>query len=158
MCRNKKPQKVRLVNKEDNNQDYSDSDSDGYCYGVKLTGCTESINTVRGSYVTVNLNDKKLKLLADSGSSVNILDETDYEKIGKPALHKGKTHGKSVPYGVKDTIKVLGTSDVKIGIGKFRGQQVKIYIDESVPPVAQKPRRTPFNLRSKVSKKRFNIY
>ncbi|XP_062571293.1 uncharacterized protein K02A2.6-like [Saccostrea cucullata] len=207
MCRNKKPQKVRLVNKEDNNQDYSDSDSDGYCYGVKLIGRTESINTVRGPYVTVNLNNKKLKLLADSGSSVNILDETDYEKIGEPALHKGKTHGKLVPYGVKDTIKVLGTCDVKIetpqkftvctfyvvkgrggsllgyptaselniikvinkvetlgsnvendfphlfrGIGKFRGQQVKIHIDESVPPVAQKPRRTPFHLRSKVEK------
>ncbi len=36
------------------------------------------------------------------------------------------------------------------GIGKLKDIQVKIHIDESVQPVAQKPRRVPFHLRDKV--------
>mgnify|MGYP005949847963 CR=1 FL=1 len=38
------------------------------------------------------------------------------------------------------------------GIGKHKGRQVKLHIDESIHPVTQKPRRTPFHLRSKVAK------
>ena len=36
------------------------------------------------------------------------------------------------------------------GIGKLKNTQVKIHIDESVKPVAQKPRRVPFHLRDQV--------
>ena len=36
------------------------------------------------------------------------------------------------------------------GIGKLKGKKVKLHIDESVKPVAQKHRRVPFHLRDKV--------
>ena len=39
------------------------------------------------------------------------------------------------------------------GIGKLVDYQLKLHIDESTTPVAQKPRRTPFALREKVSAK-----
>lgn len=38
------------------------------------------------------------------------------------------------------------------GTGKLKDQPVKLHIDESVKPVAQKPRRIPFHLRQKVDK------
>jgi hypothetical protein len=38
----------------------------------------------------VKFNDLEVKLLLDSGTSVNILDEITYKKIGKPKLRKGK--------------------------------------------------------------------
>lgn len=37
------------------------------------------------------------------------------------------------------------------GIGKLKGTEVKLHIDDSVPPVAQQPRRIPFHLRKQVS-------
>jgi hypothetical protein len=37
-------------------------------------------------------------------------------------------------------------------IGKLNGLQVKIHIEDSVPPVAQKQRKTPLHLRDKVEK------
>lgn len=36
------------------------------------------------------------------------------------------------------------------GIGKLKGMKVKLHIDESVKPAAQKHRRVPFHLRNKV--------
>lgn len=36
------------------------------------------------------------------------------------------------------------------GIGKYKGKPVKLHIDQSVKPVAQRHRRTPFHLRPKV--------
>ena len=38
------------------------------------------------------------------------------------------------------------------GIGKLKGVEVKLHIDQSVPPVAQRARRTPFHMRKKVAK------
>lgn len=38
------------------------------------------------------------------------------------------------------------------GIGKLNRKTVKIHINESVKPVAQNHRRTPFHLRQKVQK------
>ena len=40
--------------------------------------------------------------------------------------------------------------DILHGIGKLKNYQVKIYIDESVQPVAQRHRRIPFHIRKKV--------
>ena len=37
--------------------------------------------------------------------------------------------------------------------GKLKDHKVKIHIDETVPPVAQSPRRVPFSLRGKLEKK-----
>lgn len=43
------------------------------------------------------------------------------------------------------------------GIGKLKDVKVKLHIDEKIPPVAQKPRRTPFHLRDKVEKELQNL-
>ena len=76
------------------------------------------------------------------------------------------THGSLLSFG---TASELGLVDVKInnvtscsklidqypsvfqGIGKLKNYEVKLHIDESVPPVAQSARRIPFHLRKKVS-------
>ena len=36
------------------------------------------------------------------------------------------------------------------GVGKLKGYQVKLHIDQSVPPVAQPHRRIPFHTRQKL--------
>ena len=43
------------------------------------------------------------------------------------------------------------------GIGKLKDTTVKLHIDESIPPVAQKHRRTPFHLRDKVEQEIQNL-
>ncbi|XP_062580744.1 uncharacterized protein LOC134242659 [Saccostrea cucullata] len=40
--------------------------------------------------------------------------------------------------------------DLFVGIGKLKDRTVRIHVDESVKPVAQRSRRTPFHLRPKV--------
>ena len=41
-------------------------------------------------------------------------------------------------------------SNLLEGIGKLKDRDIKLHIDESVPPVAQPHRRIPFHLREKV--------
>ena len=43
--------------------------------------------------------------------------------------------------------------NVFLGIGKLKGDQLKLHIDPSVTPVAQKMRRVPFSLKDKVTAK-----
>ena len=43
------------------------------------------------------------------------------------------------------------------GIGQLKGVQVKLHIDPTVPPVAQKARRIPFHLRKKVEQELSNL-
>ena len=38
------------------------------------------------------------------------------------------------------------------GIGRLKGVEVKLHIDQSVPPVAQRARRIPFHMRKKVAR------
>ncbi|XP_062593849.1 uncharacterized protein LOC134255342 [Saccostrea cucullata] len=70
-------------------------------------------NRVKGPYAEVSVNKHKLKLLVDSGSSVNILDEADYIKVGRPKLRRRKEHCELVPYG-GGKIPVLGTCDLTL--------------------------------------------
>lgn len=43
--------------------------------------------------------------------------------------------------------------ELHTGIGKMKNYEAKLYIDEEIPPVAQKECRTPFHLRALVEKK-----
>lgn len=57
-------------------------------------------------------------------------------------------------YLVEEEIKELEKRypGVTKGIGKFKGETVKLHVDKSVPPVARKQIRIPFHLRNKVDK------
>ena len=43
-------------------------------------------------------------------------------------------------------------SELFEGIGKLKDKEIKLHIDESVPPVAQPYRRIPFHMRENVEK------
>lgn len=105
-------------------KDSTESDSDDYCYGIKVV--ESGINRVKGPYATVSLNKHKLKLLVDSGSSVNILDEDDYVKVGRPQLLKKKGSCELVPYG-GGKIPLLGTCDLMLETEK-RYDVVTFYV------------------------------
>jgi hypothetical protein len=102
---------VKAVNME------SDRYSDSYCYGIKLLNL-DNVNSIKGPCATVKLNDVSTKLLIDSGSSVNILDEFDYGKIGKLLLSKQCSKGKHNTVWWGESIKVIGTCDIKLETGK----------------------------------------
>ena len=58
--------------------------------------------------VSVKLQGTTVNLIIDTGASVNILDESTFEKLEcKPALHKSRT--RSYGYGCKKPMTVLGT-------------------------------------------------
>jgi hypothetical protein len=84
--------------------------------GMPLGSLIRNLKIVRaakGPYTEVQLNGTKLTLLADSGSSVNILDKSSYQKVGKPWLTKMK-RGKLIPYGEQSSLKVLGICELQI--------------------------------------------
>ena len=109
MCPERKGQRPRKVNSVDERVcDESDDSDDSYCYGITYSETVnKKVNSVRGPFTEVKVNNTRITLLADSGSSVNILDETDYRKIGRPKVTKMK-RGKLVPYGGQNSLKVLG--------------------------------------------------
>ena len=156
---------------------------------------------------TVKVNDHELSMLADSGSTVNIIAETEYNKMAnKPPLVKSSS--KVFAYGAKQSLQILGYYHAKVtsgdkcchakflvtsgdhgsllswntsrelnllqpgnvintvtntnnsildsypelfrGVGKLKDYKVKLHIDSSVKPVAQKFRRAPFHLRKDI--------
>ena len=106
MCAEQKGQRPRKVNSVDERvRDESDDSDDSYCYGITYSETVnKKVNSVRGPFTEVKVNNTPITLLADSGSSVNILDETDYRKIGRPKVRKMK-RGKLVPYGGQNSLK-----------------------------------------------------
>ena len=213
VCRSKKPnrkqefktQKPRhnVQNLVDENSSSEDSDEDGYAFSVNSTGKEHS-----QPMFNIVIHDTPMTIMADSGASVNVLDEKDYQALSKrPKLQTTKV--KIHPYKSNKSLKVLGkfktvlkfntkcvedklyvvqgssgsllswktsqelgllkavhnvnddsspTTEKLIkeydelvhGLGKLKGYQIKLHIDESVPPVAQPHRRVPFHVRQQL--------
>ena len=213
VCRSKKPnrkqefkpQKPRhnVQNLVDENSSSEDSDEDGYAFSVNSTGKEHS-----QPMFNIVIHDTPMTIMADSGASVNVLDEKDYQALSKrPELQTTKV--KIHPYKSNKSLKVLGkfktvlkfntkcvedklyvvqgsggsllswktsqelgllkavhnvnddsspTTEKLIkeydelfhGLGKLKGYQIKLHIDESVPPVAQPHRRVPFHVRQQL--------
>ena len=158
----------------------------------------------------VEINGTKMSVMADSGSSINILDEHDYQRIQPRPVLKS-THVDIFAYNSKSRLPVIGNfvaeimttrgvkakediyvvkgssgsllswstsqklrlittttplksvntnggvdslvaeySDLFVGLGKLKGYQVKLHIDDSVTPVAQPHRRIPFHVRKQL--------
>lgn len=66
-------------------------------------------------------------------------------KLGSPTVHTIRT---STAVEVEDNY-----ADCFDKLGKLKGYQARIHVDESVKPVAQNTRRIPFSLRGKLEKK-----
>jgi hypothetical protein len=191
----KQGHKVRQLDLSEDHKD--DDESDEYMFFVS--------GRAKGGQlpqVTVRIKENPVRLLVDSGSTVNILSLKTCQSIFGSNFELEKTNLKIMAYESTEPIKLLGkvTAMVKSksenksvtfqvvqsgqsllgyqasdslglirvcnsvtemdvvqefptvfkGIGKFNGNPVKLHIDEKVPPVAQRHRRVPFQLRKAV--------
>ena len=105
---------------------------------------------------------QRLKVL---GSCELTIEKNDKFMVEKFFLVKGN-YGTLLGYETASALEVVKivqpvhTSDsieskypgIYDGIGKLKGQTVKLHINKEIKPVAQKNRRTPFHLRDKVEK------
>lgn len=95
------------------------SDRDHYCYKVGKMGKhntdSENHNTgkVKSPKVSVRINNVVTSILIDTGTSVNILDETLYQKLGKPRLMKGQSPT-LYPYGGSKSLCVIWQCDTLV--------------------------------------------
>ncbi|XP_072018807.1 uncharacterized protein [Amphiura filiformis] len=88
--------------------------------------------------VEVMFGSQQCTAYIDSCAGVNVMSPTDYDSlVDKPDLQKPK----SLCFHMEDRFE---------GIGKLKGTQAKLHIDDSVVPVAQPHRRIPFHTRKKV--------
>ena len=155
---------------------------------------------------TIIINQVPVCVTIDTGASINILDETAYNKITQVSqISLKQSTSRIFAYGSKTKLETLGQFEAKIeaqgkfatatvvvvrgthgsllsystavrlglvditvntihscdetikqytsifkGIGELKNYEVKLSIDESVTPVAQRPRRVPFHIRKKV--------
>ncbi len=115
--------KVKQIEKTaDDSENEADSENEvDYSFGV----ATNSVNTKRPSPKTkVKINDHETNVLVDTGSSINILDESVYlDMKNKPVLSKADT--KAFAYGQKNQLPMKGKfqatieTDKKITTGNF---------------------------------------
>lgn len=187
----------------------STDDSDEYeLFTIEISVNNVKSDRAKQPMFDVNIAGTPLTIMADSGSSINILDEQDYRKLTKqPSLEK--TRVKVYPYQSDTPLPVLGKftapitstrstrneifhvvkgtsgsllswqtsmeldllqvvqpikaqevptvdqltnkyQDLFNGLGKLKNFQVKLHIDETVPPVAQPHRRVPFHVRKQL--------
>ena len=187
----------------DQNSSSEESDDVRYTFSVNSTG-KEQLQPM----FKVIIRNTPLTIMADSGASVNVLDEKDYRALSEPPKLQ-QTKVKIHPYKSNESLTVLGkfTTVLKFkstciqdkiyvvqgsggsllswktsqqlgllktvhnvnennptridklvkeydelfhGLGKLKGYQVKLHIDESVQPVAQPHRRVPFHVRQQL--------
>lgn len=83
--------------------DLQSGSEDEYSYNITVN----NIGNHKTPKTELILNDVKLQVTIDTGSSVNIIDENTYRRLGKPQL---KTHKlpKLLPYGGGPNLKVCG--------------------------------------------------
>lgn len=205
-----------VLYKQSPQSDVSSSD-DEYLFTVQQQpvnstkeGSTDAQNKLPKT--TVKFGTIEIRMLIDSGASVNIIDKTAYHILSRkiPSINLQPSKVKLTPYGCDTPIEVMGqfqtaveskhkitngtfyvvnkasgsllsyetarelelirvedvnsvqskqttkqqdlpdNTDYSRGIGKLKDHQVKIHIDESVKPVAQRHRRIPFHMRKKV--------
>lgn len=160
----------------------------------------------------IKVHDTPIMIMADSGASINILDEKEYHRLtNRPKLEPssvkiygyrskvplrvlGKFHttlesetkklnaklyvvegsgGSLLSWKTSQELRLLQTiqqvkdlpskpdtkgpanlieeyDDLFHGLGKLKNYQVKLHIDEDVPPVAQPHRRVPFHVRKQL--------
>ena len=152
--------------------DSSEESDDDYCYSIQNV-----VNNVKTALpeITLKLDNINTSLLVDTGSTVNIIDENTHKQLGQPKLKKGHKfyvtkgkHGSLIGYPTAKALNLVNiihkvndptAKNLKLfeGIGKLKDTTVKLHIDESIPPVAQKHRRTPFHLRDKVEQEIQNL-
>jgi hypothetical protein len=82
----------------------SDSSDDEYCY---------AINNEKSPTTLIKINGSHVKVIIDTGSSVNILDDKSYRSIGSPKLSE-RNIPKLLPYGNTTPLNVVGKCEVVI--------------------------------------------
>jgi hypothetical protein len=93
--------RVNQVNTPVDDDSDSSASEDGYVYVMNVTKPGKSV------LVEVTIDNAKVKLMIDSGASVNILDEQAYYAI-KPAPKLQRDKIKIYPYGSQTPLSVLG--------------------------------------------------
>ena len=105
--KNRQGRPVKAVNYEsDYEQDKSSSDSDEYAYSIKIA--KQNPKTQKSPRVHLKLNNITSEILVDTGASINIIDQSTYERIGLPKVKRDKGP-KLLPYGGGNPLKTLGT-------------------------------------------------
>ncbi|CAB4033209.1 Hypothetical predicted protein, partial [Paramuricea clavata] len=171
-----KTQKPRhnVQNLVDENSSSEDSDEDGYAFSVNSTGKEQS-----QPMFNIVIHDTPMTIMADSGASSNkslkvlgkfktalkfntkCVEDKFYVVQGSGgSLLSWKTSQElgllKAVHNVNDnssptTEKLIKEYDELFhGLGKLKGYQIKLHIDESVPPVAQPHRRVPFHVRQQL--------
>lgn len=126
--------------------------------GGKLTNCTRRIHPYGSQPIASNqctsaitkfgTNSVNADFLVIEGDSPPLLGRSTAEALN--ILHIGPPD--VVNHVLQDIDTILHEfPGIANGIGRFKGQEVMIHIDKSVPPVARKHIRTPFHLRAKVA-------
>ena len=105
----------------------STSSDEEYSYGIEERN-PDFVGNLGKKCPTVNLkiNDISCQLIIDTGSTVNLLDEETYKKVGKPRLSK---HGvrRLQPYGGGPPLQVLGQCELTVETSK-QIQYHKFYV------------------------------
>ena len=183
------------------------SSEDEYLFTLK-----PNADTNKAPIANIKMNDIPVTMMVDTGASIDIIDESTYnrmQKVTKIPLHRSNT--RVFAYGSPTQLPVVGkfqatlessqkitVSEVHVvqghygcllsyqsattlglihvkvnrveeqlkssheqllaefahlfeGIGELKDFEVKLHIDQDVPPVAQPARRIPFHMRKKVS-------
>ena len=88
-----------------------DSESDEYVFTLSLHSTEKNRN--HHPMFKVRVNDTWLDLLADSGSSINLLNSKSFHKL-KPRPTLEPTNAKIYPYKSDDTLPILGKFKARV--------------------------------------------
>eukprot|EP00794_Sanderia_malayensis_P011546 gene11546-12741_t len=111
VCRTKPPQKqnVRAVTQQHENVTEDEEDEDRYLYTIR-----DPKRSKKSPMCEIDIDETRVKVMIDSGSTVNVIDETTFKKINnasrkrlKPTNHRIYAYGNDAPLPLSGTFEAI---------------------------------------------------
>ena len=121
MCRTQNKKQVSHISNQDFEYDSSSSDTD---FVFQMTSKETS------PFIKAEVQGKQIKLLIDSGATVNCIDKATFETFNSQNISLRKSKAKIYPYASKVPLRILGIAELNVKINENK-HQIKFHVVNS---------------------------
>ena len=115
VCRSKQ-QPSKKVHNVEHEQNSKTSDNDDYVFSLTTLFTSNNVSDTDQSlpYAHIKVEDKQIKFLIDSGSSVDIINSKTYQMLGKP--HLADTKHRIFAYNAEQPLNTIGKFKARLTV------------------------------------------
>ena len=135
MCRSKVKQKVNFVDESENSESYMYDGNISDNEEITSVGHVFHVSNCDSNSVEILIEGKSVKVLIDSGASVNCMDKNTFNSVKTQFTKVEKSNAKIYPYASKIPLKLLGVSSLNVNVNGKSHKLIFHIIDGQCKPI-----------------------